>query len=409
LKISYSTPRTGLKHRRRRWLFRVVASPPPDAALYNGALAHAIDYDDVTHPAYAHPGASIVPTILATANISRASGLEAPTAYIVGIEMVSKLGRVLNTAHYRNRWHASCTFGTMGAAATAATMLRLDNAAFARALGIAASAVSGLRANFGSMTKPLHAGYAARNAVLAALMAREGVTASTDILEHKYGFAEVFNYHADIDMEPFEMWGNPLEILTEFGLGLKPYPAYGTAHPPIEAAIKLRDQIDGGPSAIKSIRVGVTEIHFEPMICDWPLNGLEAKFYMGYCVAAALLDGEVTLKMFSDSEVQRINASGLIEKTFMELDDRVSGNSEFGAVVTIVTNSGQELEETLPLAMGKPERWFSKDRLATKFYNCCNGVIDRPHAANIFELVQSIQGAVTLAPLIDEIGRSNRT
>ena len=382
---------------------------PPDAALYNGALAHAIDYDGVTHPAYAHPGASIVPTILATANISRASGLEALTAYIVGIEMVSKLGRALNTAHYRNGWHASCTFGTMGAAATAATMLRLDNAAFARALGIAASAASGLRANFGSMTKPLHAGYAARNAVLAALMAREGVTASTDILEHKYGFAEVFNHHADIDMEPFEMWGNPLEILTEFGLGLKPYPACGAAHPPIEAAIKLRDQIDGGPSAIKSIRVGVTEMHFEPMICDWPSNGLEAKFCMGYCVAAALLDGDVTLKTFSDSEVQRINASGLIEKTFMELDDRVSGNTEFGAVVTIVTNSGQKLEETLPLAMGKPERWFSKDRLATKFHDCCNGVIDRPHAANIFELVQSIEGAVTLAPLIDEIGRSNRT
>lgn len=259
------------------------------------------------------------------------------------------------------------------------------------------------------MTKPLHAGYAARNAVSAALMAREGVTASTDILEHKYGFSEVFNHHADIDMEPFEMSGNPLEILTEFGLGLKPYPACGTAHPPIEAAIKLRDQIDSGPSAIKFIRVGATEMHFEPMICDWSSNGIEAKFCMGYCVAAALLDGDVTLKTFSDSEVQKINASGLIEKTFMELDDRVSGNTEFGAVVTIVTNSGQELEETLPLAMGKPERWFSKDRLATKIYDCCNGVIDRPRAANIFESVQSIEGAVMLAPLIDEIGRSNRT
>ena len=91
---------------------------PQDSALYNGALAHAIDYDDVTHPAYAHPGASIVPTILATAHFERVSGAEALSAYIVGIEMVSKLGRTLNTAHYKNGWHASATFGTMGAAAT---------------------------------------------------------------------------------------------------------------------------------------------------------------------------------------------------------------------------------------------------------------------------------------------------
>ena len=172
---------------------------PHESALYNGALAHAIDYDDVTHPAYAHPGASIVPAILATAHFERVSGSEALTAYIVGIEMVSKLGRALNTAHYKNGWHASATFGTIGAAATAAAMLRLDFDAFAHTLALAASAASGLRANFGTMTKPLHVGYAARNAVLAALMAREGVTANPEILEHPYGFAEVFNHHDGID------------------------------------------------------------------------------------------------------------------------------------------------------------------------------------------------------------------
>ena len=92
--------------------------------------------------------------------------------------MVSKLGRALNTAHYKNGWHASATFGTLGAAATAASMMRLEAEPFAMSLGMAASAAGGLRANFGTMTKPLHAGYAARNGVLAALMGREGVTAS---------------------------------------------------------------------------------------------------------------------------------------------------------------------------------------------------------------------------------------
>ena len=110
---------------------------PHDSALFNGTLAHAIDYDDVTHPAYAHAGASLVPAILATARISGASGREALTAYILGIEMVSKLGRALNTAHYKNGWHASATFGTLGAAVAAASMIRLEAEPFAMALGMA--------------------------------------------------------------------------------------------------------------------------------------------------------------------------------------------------------------------------------------------------------------------------------
>lgn len=380
---------------------------PQDSALYNGALAHAIDYDDVTHPAYAHAGASIVPAILATAYREDVSGSDALSAYILGIEMVSKLGRALNTAHYKNGWHASATFGTMGAAATAAAILRLDADAYARTLALAASASSGLRANFGTMTKPLHVGYAARNGVLAALMARAGVTASTDILEHPYGFAQVFNHHDNVADEHFETWGDPLEILTEFGLGLKPYPACGAAHPPIEAAANMRDQIDGGLEAITDIRIGVTEMHFEPMIYDRATTGLEAKFCMGFCIAAALLDGDVTLRTFDDTNLARINASGLVEKVRMELDDRVAGNSEFGSVVTISTTSGQQLEQIIPLAIGKPERWFPKERLATKFHDCCSGVITPAHASEIFESAQEIESVESLSNLIRVVGRSS--
>lgn len=118
-------------------------APPHDSALYNGTLAHAIDYDDVTHPAYAHPGASLVPAILAMARLGECSGAEALTAYILGIEIVSRLGRAVNTAHYKNGWHATATFGTLGAAATASSILRLDAEPFAMALGMAASAASG--------------------------------------------------------------------------------------------------------------------------------------------------------------------------------------------------------------------------------------------------------------------------
>jgi 2-methylcitrate dehydratase PrpD len=370
-----------------------------DSALYNGTLAHAIDYDDVTHPAYAHPGASLVPTILALAGHAGATGRDIVTAYILGIEVISKLGRALNTAHYKNGWHATATFGSLGAAATAASLLRLDGGPFAMALGMAASAAGGLRANFGTMTKPLHAGYAARNGVLAALMARAGITATADIFDHRYGFAGVFNHHENIAGAHFETWGAPLEILTEFGLGLKPYPACGAAHPPIEAAIGLREQI-GGPDSIRSIRVGVTDMHFEPMVCDHATTGLEGKFCMGYCIAAALLDGAITLKTFTDDAVSRINASGIPEKVRMELDARVAGNTEFGAVVTIETTDGRTLEKLVPLAIGKPDRWFSKDRLAHKFHDCCRGAIETAAAEKIFSLSQSMEPAPSMEPLI---------
>jgi len=373
-----------------------------DSALYNGALAHAIDYDDVTHPAYAHPGASLTPTILALAAHTNATGPEAITAYILGIEMISKLGRALNTAHYKNGWHATATFGSLGSAATAASLLRLDAEPFAMALAMAASSAGGLRANFGTMTKPLHAGFAARNGVLAALMARAGVTAAADILDHRYGFAGVFNHHDNIDARHFDTWGAPLEILTEFGLGLKPYPACGATHPPIEAAIELRGQLRS-LDAIRSVRVGVTEMHFEPMVCAHATTGLEGKFCMGYCIAAALLDGEVTLGTFADVTVPRINASGLPEKVRMELDERVAGNTEFGAVVTIETTDGQVLEKLVPLAIGKPGRWFSKERLAHKFHDCCRGAIAQKTAETLHALAQGLDTATSLDSLIDAL------
>ena len=151
---------------------------PADAALYNGTVAHALDFDDTNHPAYAHPTAVIASAMFAVAPLVDASGDALIDAYLVGFEFFGKLGRALNTQHYKRGWHTTGTFGALAAAASAARLLGLDEQRTTMALGIAASSASGLRASFGSMTKPLHAGQAARNGVLAALMAREGFTAS---------------------------------------------------------------------------------------------------------------------------------------------------------------------------------------------------------------------------------------
>ena len=195
---------------------------PSDAALYHGTLAHALDYDDTNHPAYAHPSAVLVPAMLAVAEGAGSTGEDLVTAYILGCQVFGRFGRAMNFAHYQRGWHSTGTFGSLAAAVVAARLLRLTVGQTTMAIGIAASAASGLRVNFGSMVKPLHAGYAARNGVLAALLAQQGMDASELALEHAYGFCEVFKGGDQCNAAPLAEWGEPLEILTPYGLALKP-------------------------------------------------------------------------------------------------------------------------------------------------------------------------------------------
>jgi 2-methylcitrate dehydratase PrpD len=349
---------------------------PADAALYNGTIAHALDFDDTNHPAYAHPSAVIAAAMFAVAPMSsalagqRTTGTALIDAYIVGFEFFGALGRALNKQHYKRGWHTTGTFGALAAAASAGRLLGLDEDQMVMALGIAASSASGLRASFGSMTKPLHAGQAARNGVLAALMARHGFTASAEAIEHKFGYVSVFNDGIGFDVAPLTRMGVELEILTEHGLALKPYAACGATHPGIEAAELLHDALEG--RAIKSVRAGVCDMAFSPLIHVMPASPLEGKFSLHFCLAAALLHGPVTLSTFSDERVADPHIRALIPKINMELDDRWKDDSEFATEVAVELEDGTRLVRFVPLAQGKPARWFTIDRLHAKFTDCAS-------------------------------------
>src|SRR6185436_16760585 len=157
------------------------------ASLANGTAAHALDYDDMCFVSLAHPSAPLVATALAAGELARAPGTALLDAWVVGFEIEAVLGRAMNPRHYTQGWHCTSTIGTIGAAAAAARVLGLDQVATARCLAIAASAASGLKENFGTDTKPLHAGFAARNGMVAALLARSGVTASSRAIEGPQG------------------------------------------------------------------------------------------------------------------------------------------------------------------------------------------------------------------------------
>jgi 2-methylcitrate dehydratase PrpD len=378
---------------------------PADAALFHGTLAHAVDYDDTNHPAYAHPSAVLVPAMFAVAEQGGATGEDLITAYIVGFQIFGKLGRALNFAHYQRGWHPTCTFGTLAAAAAAARLLGLTIKQTSMALGIAASAASGLRANFGSMVKPLHAGYAARNGVLAALLAEQGMVASELALDHEYGFCQVFNEGLPCDPVPLAQWDEPLEILTRHGLALKSFPACGAAHTAIEAAIALRAAIGG--KTIRAVTAHVAQRAFAPLIHASPRTPLEGKFSLQFCVAAALVDGTVNLATFTPEKLHDPAISGLIGKIAMIADPSFPEPEEFPVRLEVRTEDGTLYERTVPLAMGKAGRWPTIEQQRAKFLDCARGSLAPDAAGAAFETLRAIDSRVPAVALLRALANAN--
>jgi 2-methylcitrate dehydratase PrpD len=271
----------------------------------------------------------------------------------------------------------------------------------AMALGIAASSAGGLRASFGTMMKPLHAGQAARNGVLAALLAREGFVASDVVLEHGYGYCAVFNDGLGFDLSPFDALGAPLEILTDYGLALKMYPSCGATHPGIEAALALHGDLAGAP--IRSVRAGVCEMAFAPLIYVMPTAPLEGKFSMQFCLAAALIDGRVNLDTFSDEKIADTRIRALIPKIVMEVDERFRHGSEFPTAVTVETENGARYKRVVLLASGKPERWFTPAQLHDKFHDCAARAMQESARESAFALLRAIDRDGPCEPLLEAL------
>jgi len=289
---------------------------------------------------------------------------------------------------------------------TAARLLGLTRVQTRTAIGIAASASSGLRVNFGTMTKPLHAGYAARNGLLAALLARSGFDASGDALSHRYGFAQTFNHGEGIALDALSDWGKPFEIMSEVGIALKPYPSCAATHTAIEAAAALRRQLNGSAD-IARVRVGMSEFAREPLIYVKPTTPLEAKFSMHYCVAAALTRDTVDLATFSPEVVADLAIADLIGRTETYVDERVRDDREFAAVVSVETRAGKHYEKLITISAGKPARWFTPEQLERKFLDCCGPHASPDTATAAFRALQQIDSDAPMQALCASLARVN--
>ena len=374
-----------------------------NAALANGTAAHALDYDDMCFVSLAHPSAPLVPAILAAGELVGASGRTALDGYIIGFEIEARLGRVMNPRHYQRGWHCTSTLGTIGAAAAVARVLGLDAVAAGHAIAIAASEASGLKENFGTMVKPLHAGLAARNGVLAALLAKGGMTASGMALDGPQGLLHAMDSESASLGEVIVDLGARWEII-ESGITVKLYPSCAGTHPTLDAILDLRQRERFTAEDVERIDIGVDAITPTVLIHEHPSTGLEAKFSMHFCAAAAVVYGRVGIDTFEARHLHDSQVMDLMSRVTMRVDPSLDNEAPplTQARVSIRLRDGRTLTRGGNGARGYPERPASDADLNAKFLACAGRVLDADAAARALAAIRAIEGVKNVRTLVLE-------
>jgi 2-methylcitrate dehydratase PrpD len=389
------------------WAGRTTAL---DAALVNGTAAHALDYDDTHASVRGHPSAPIVAAALAAAETAGASGAQLVDAYLIGLEVAGRAGRSLGPSHAARGFHSTGTLGVLGATAASARLLGLDPPRATAALGIAASSAAGLRLNFGSMTKPLHAGQAARAGLLAGLLALRQFGAADGALDAG-GFTSAFS---GPDGDPARIGGfdGSWQALDP-GVAVKKYPCCNRGHRAADAILALVAEHGFGPADVERIEVRMPAGEADaagrvgPMTFPRPRNGLEAKFSMPYVVAAAVADRELVIGTFHDDSVRRPAVAELLGRVHPVSDERRPGTDPAANYVEVVAwlRDGRELARRVAFSRGDPRGGepLSWAELTRKYADCAAGVLPAARVARSAALIERIDELDRVSALTAEL------
>lgn len=367
----------------------------PNAALANGVAAHALDFDDTSWTMVGHPSAAILPAVLAVAEHRHASGRDVLAAYIVGVEVAAKIGLAVKPGHYDRGWHATATLGTLGATAAVTRLMGLDITEARHALGIGASQASGLRQNFGTMTKPLHAGQASRNGVLAAGLAGMGFTADQNIMESRFGFFNTL-CAGDYDASVLASLGRPFDVVSP-GVSIKRYPScHGTSFS-IDATIELVETNDVRPEDVASVHCAIPRLLAQMLIRSNPQSGLEGKFSLEFCLAVAVLERNVGLSHFVEAKVRDPQVRQMMQKVSVEHRDEPG---EFGEVV-LELHGGETLRRRVTQPKGSPENPLTDAEVVEKYLDCAGLVVTRELADRVMGAVVDLEKAEHITQLME--------
>ncbi|MBI4191086.1 MAG: MmgE/PrpD family protein [Betaproteobacteria bacterium] len=366
-----------------------LATSAAEAAFANGICSHALDFDD-SHPSLrGHPNTTMMPAALAVGEVAAASGEEVLAACALGLEIAGKLGRAFGQGHILRGWHITATIGALSSTAVAARLWGLDRNGLQRAWGLAASQMSGLLRNFGTMTKPFHAGHAARCGVLSAWMARHGLTADNAIFDGKGGVLETYRGEdGEAPAELIDRLGQPWEM-SEPGIYVKRWPCCYSNHRAVGGLFTLIEKHGLHADEITEVAIGFLPGSDASLISHEPTTGLEGKFSIEYVMAATLLDRKLTLETFTDAMLQRPQARELMRKVrrYPIADDKLYSGISGYTDVAVQTTRGR-FDMRVDRVPGSPEWPMTEKDRVEKFMDCAARALGAPGAEHLLELCQ---------------------
>jgi 2-methylcitrate dehydratase PrpD len=387
-----------------------------NAALANGTLGHSEDFDDY---GAGHQAVTLMPVVLALGEELRATGQQALLSYIVGFDVTGNLTHAMGEDHYAKGWHSTSSMGTLGSTAAAAKMLGLDELQTRMAIGIGASQASGLRGNFGTMTKPFHPGNACRAGVTAAKMAQKGYEANTDIMEHRFGYAAVYGEEmmnlANVTRHlgnPWALMGSGREVAN--GIQIKVWPCCGGTHGANTAMTYLMKKYPIKAEDVESVVIVTTH---EPSCMApnlrWPKSGLQGKFSTWYTVASMLVDGgKLDLSSFTDQAASRPAVQEMLKRVSVNQDPeyvgrphRAKGGGNWWDV-TVVLKNGERLSAPRVEAYGgrgDTYGWESKEAVFEKFKMLAGHVLKPAQVDSALNAIMDLDKARDVRAVVDTV------
>lgn len=370
------------------------------AALVNGTASHALDFDDVSEAMGGHPSVVVFPGLLALAEDAEIDGRSFLTAFVAGYEAGCRVGRLVAPSHYDAGWHATGTVGTFSAAAAAAWALSLDEDQWHMALGIAGTQAAGLKSMFGTMCKPLHAGKATANGLLAARLAQRGVTAHPEVLDVAQGFAATQSTSIDPD-RAIDLGADHYDLRDNL---FKFHAACYFTHSSIDALADLVATQGLGPDRVANVELYVPPGHLAACNIPEPVTPLEAKFSLRFTAAQALAGTGTGRSAYSEAAVRDPQLVSLRDRVTVTPDASIEG--PFRSRVVVTTTDGHVLRAAGDVSLSAPADQLDAqwDRLVAKFGDLAGPVLGDAAVEQIVSAIRNLEQLPSMAPLARQMG-----
>lgn len=371
-----------------------VRTSSPLAALANGVMFHVLDYDDVKAGTQGHPSAVLMPVVLSLGEELSSSGEEIMEAYVLGVEIWAKISSIMPEFHLRG-WHPTGVFGTIGAAAAAAKLLKLTRQQTTMALGIAGSEAGGLIQNFGTMTKSFHVGNAARGGVMAALLAGNGFTSAKNILEEDTGFIATFYGKTTAKLSKItENLGSPFALISP-GLSMKKYPSCYSTHRALDAILHIIKLHHIKPEAVQAVTCQSNPVAQKALRYPDPSTALQGKFSMQFALAVALIDQRFTLAQATDKKVNDPVIKNFMKRVTLSVHpDWVDGEDTSYSrpdIVTVMLKNGRRYSYEVLTAKGDSKAPLAEEELVNKYRECAKLALGNEEVDRLLELIWKLE------------------